>query len=68
MEPPPQQEEVGDPDEGEGVGSRRRQMCQDGEVPRCKSDVRPIGTAENLQGTNRQERPCDEVEDRVGGP
>ena len=66
MEPPPQQEEVGDPDEGEGVGGRRCQMCEDGEVPWREGDVRPSGAAEDLQGVDRQEHPCDEVEDRVG--
>ena len=67
MESPPQQEEVRDTDKGEGSGGRWRQVCANSKVSGCQGDMRPSGTAEDLQGADRQEHQDAAVEDRQGG-
>ena len=42
------------------------QVCQDCQVPRVQSNLRPLGVVEGLQRVDRQECKDDEVEDRQG--
>ena len=67
MEPPPQQEEVGDTHEGGRPGGRRHQMHQDGQVLGGESHMRPVGVVEDVPGVDRQERQVTSMEDRQGG-